>query len=86
MVKDGGGGTEHCANCGGRRWRRNAHWAEDGGRALCGATEDGCAAAEQVAVHLRSPDLHPSIPACTQIPMLMTRRVSVTISRVSANI
>ena len=56
------------------------HWAEDGGGALCEAMEDGGAAAEQVAVHLRSPDLHPSIPTCTHIPMIMTRRVSVTIS------
>ena len=60
--------------------------AKDGGRALCKATKDGGAAAEQVAVHLRSPDLHPSIPTCTQIPMLMTQRASVTISRVSASI
>ena len=54
--------------------------AEDGGGALCRASEDGGVAAEQVAVHRRSPDLHPSIHACTQIPMLMIRRVSVTIS------
>ena len=56
--------------------------AKDGG----GALEDGGAAAEQVAVHLRSPDMHPSIQACTQTPMLMTHRVPVTISPVSATI
>ena len=59
----------------GALWRRTEAKArstvqivEDGGRALCGATEDGGAAAEQVAVHLRSPDMHPSIHACTRIP------------------
>ena len=36
-------------------------------------------------VYLRSPDLHPSIPICTHIPMLMIQRV-VTISRVPASI
>ena len=73
----------------GALWRRTeaegrstVQIAKDGG----GAVEDGGAAAKQVAVHLRSPDLHPSIPAYTQIPMLMTQRVSVTISRVKASI
>ena len=67
IAEDGGGGKA----CIERR---------TGGEALCKATEDGGAAAEQVAIHLRSPDLHPSIHAYTQIPMLVTRRVSVTIS------
>jgi len=62
------------------------HWAEDGGGALYGIAEDGGTAVEQVVVHLRSPDLHPSIPACTQISMLVTRRVLVTISWASASI
>ena len=84
MAKDGGGGVEHCADCGGQRRRRSAHWVEDEGGAPCGAAEDGGAAAEQVDVHIQSPDLHPSICACTQIPMLVTRRISVTIARVSA--
>ena len=61
------------------------NWAEDGGGALCGAMEDGGAAAEQVAIHLRSPDLHPLIHACTPIHMLLTQRVSIIISRVSAS-
>ena len=53
MAKDGGRGAEHC------------EIAEDEGGALCGAAEDGGAATEQVAFHIRSPDLHPSIHACT---------------------
>ena len=51
-----------------RRRRRSAHWADDGGKALCEATEDGGATAEQVSIHLLSPNLHPSIHAALRYP------------------
>ena len=79
----------------GRRWRRGTLCRLRRtkveakctlGGALCGAAEDGGATEEQVAIHLESLDLHPSIHACTQIPMLMTRRVLVIVSRVSSSI